>query len=420
MVLVGFSTAFPVAEQVASPTDTDTIPLYIDGLFEGDLDIPPEMIRQYYGIPERASSKRAATSLELKLWPNGTVPYDIDLGLPPEVISNISIAISNWEDNTCLQFEFVNSSLLPWYFDHVFFTNVSFGCYSRLGRYGGGQIINLGSDVCAQIGVIIHEIGHAVGFWHEQSRPDRDQYISILWDNIFFWYWSAFRKRLEDEIDYRGVGYDYASIMHYPLDIIKDGRNLSEMAVSNDIEYAAQGRPGIGSLVNGLSSRDILQTKCMYQCFAARALNVFLDYCGHPAHTWSAPEVNLLVVTIEAVSCTGESNETAIIRRRRPNSSWVHTFSFGLQRWHTLRITVSNSSGTNKTSEEVALDSVEAPYTSPYLEHSGGSDRGVLRFRYQLALDSGPPFWLTFNSWCAPLPGILVREPSKYTDLGGE
>ena len=46
-------------------------------------------------------------------------------------------------------------------------------------------------------------------------------------------------------------------------DIIKDGRNLSEMAVNNDIEYAAQGRPGIGSLVNGLSSRDILQTKCM-------------------------------------------------------------------------------------------------------------------------------------------------------------
>ena len=169
MVLVGFSTAFPVAEQVASPTDTDTIPLYIDGLFEGDLDIPPEMIRQYYGIPERASSKRAATSLERKLCPNGTVPYDIDLGLPPEVISNISIAISDWEANTCLQFEFVNSSLLPWYFDHVFFTNVSFGCYSRLGRCRGGQIINLGSDVCGQIGVIIHEIGHAVGFWHEQS-----------------------------------------------------------------------------------------------------------------------------------------------------------------------------------------------------------------------------------------------------------
>ena len=57
------------------------------------------------------------------------------------------------------------------------------GCWSYIGRIGGEQMISIGPN-CLREGVIIHEILHALGFFHEHSRPDRDQYITIDFDNL--------------------------------------------------------------------------------------------------------------------------------------------------------------------------------------------------------------------------------------------
>lgn len=56
-------------------------------------------------------------------------------------------------------------------------------CSSLVGHSGGGQQVSLGPG-CLYKGIVEHELMHACGFWHEQSRGDRDDYVTILWKNI--------------------------------------------------------------------------------------------------------------------------------------------------------------------------------------------------------------------------------------------
>ena len=65
-------------------------------------------------------------------------------------------------------------------------------------------------DGCVYTDIVQHELMHAAGFWHEQSRYDRDDYVTINWDNIQAQYRFAYDKYDSNTIQFLGTLYDYS------------------------------------------------------------------------------------------------------------------------------------------------------------------------------------------------------------------
>jgi astacin len=88
------------------------------------------------------------------------------------------------------------------------------GCYSLVGRSGGRQPLSLEAG-CIDRGTIQHELMHTVGFFHEQSRTDRDDWVKIQLDKVRIDAQDQFDKYDLAAITDLGEVYDYGSIMHY-------------------------------------------------------------------------------------------------------------------------------------------------------------------------------------------------------------
>lgn len=65
----------------------------------------------------------------------------------------------------------------------------------------------------------VHEIGHALGLWHEHQRADRNDHVNIVFDNIGQWAISNFLMPSSDVVMDYGVPYDVNSVMHYSADV---------------------------------------------------------------------------------------------------------------------------------------------------------------------------------------------------------
>ena len=75
------------------------------------------------------------------------------------------------------------------------------------------QPLSLGDKQCYFESVIVHEFIHAIGFTHEQNRPDREDYVEVIYENIIDSAEFAYKKKENDWI--YDTRYDWKSVMHY-------------------------------------------------------------------------------------------------------------------------------------------------------------------------------------------------------------
>jgi len=186
-------------------------------------------------------------------WPDAVVYYQLSTDFNDTEVEIIHKAIAEYHNKTCIKWVAKTEEAK----DFVDFQNEESGCWSYVGRQGGAQTLNLQDACFKRYGTVVHEMMHAAGFYHEQSRTERDDFVEIVWENIIEGYEHNFDKYGADEIDPFDVPYDYGSVMHYP-----------ELAFSNNGEPTIVPREPnvtIGQRIE-MSVSDQLKLNRMYEC----------------------------------------------------------------------------------------------------------------------------------------------------------
>ncbi len=158
-------------------------------LIEGDIIVPEIWVEGLF---------------DTNWWTNGVVAYEFDGNVTPYNQTRMRDAMDEWEAVANVQFVERDGES-----NYLHIQNATVNS-SAVGMQSGGQVVNIYNWGFRFI--MVHELGHALGFWHEHSRPDRNKYVIIHEDRVIDGKLHNFYKYPREE--YYGP-YDFDSVMHY-------------------------------------------------------------------------------------------------------------------------------------------------------------------------------------------------------------
>ncbi|XP_071563535.1 seminal metalloprotease 1-like [Temnothorax nylanderi] len=224
-----------------SPNDLQNV-WELSGLHEGDIMIHPDSPSWKNGLLDATAR-----------WPGGVVPYFIqEDDFDRDQIELIKEAMQEYHERTCLRFRPYKDTDD----DYVTIQAKKSGCWSLVGRHGHGQVLNLQNPGCVHHGVVVHELMHALGFYHQQSAADRDEWVTIHWENIKSGKEHNFNKYDNRTVTDYGIAYDYKSVMHYSSHAFSRNGEPTIMPKKEKVQLGQR---------DGLSEKDVAKVQAMYK-----------------------------------------------------------------------------------------------------------------------------------------------------------
>ncbi|XP_020806080.1 seminal metalloprotease 1 [Drosophila serrata] len=192
-------------------------------------------------------------------WPDRTVYYYINPYIDTEHRNHIIRGIRIIERSSCLVFKEATS-------DQEYYVNVTSeagGCFSYVGHTQRVQQLNLQNYAldtgCFRLGTIVHEFLHALGFYHQQSTWNRDEYVHIAEENILEGTENNFNKYDNETVSDFNEPYDYGSVLHYTAYAFSKNGEMTIVPLEEGAEEI------MGQRLQ-MSQSDINKLNIMYKC----------------------------------------------------------------------------------------------------------------------------------------------------------
>jgi hypothetical protein len=180
-------------------------------------------------------------------WKNADIPFVVDPSIFEKGLNDeVAAAISEFNSKTtiCMSRRTTQAD----YIKFVFSSTIKGAGLSPVGRQGGEQTLYLAAS--ATKGTVVHELMHAMGFYHEQCREDRDQFVRIVEDNVK----EGLKHNFQKETGVARSAYDYCSIMHYSTTAFSKNKLPTIECIQNGMVVACP--PCLGNR-EALSDADI-------------------------------------------------------------------------------------------------------------------------------------------------------------------